>query len=316
MIFYITVLRAIAAILITNAHYNNVYPIEVIANGGLLGDVIFFSVSGFCLYNLKDSFFKWYKKRLIRIYPAVWIITIAYLLIGFYTLNEMNIFQYFIYPTYYHFIASIVVLYILYYVIIKNSKLNNHILIVMIGCFVIQMIIYLLFYDKTYYHIDTVREPMIRFLFMEAMLLGAYFRKNEIKLMNKNKLYNWIFLIIAFISYFGSKLLFSKGYLVEFQIVNQILLFILLYLILKCFSGINNKLENMNEKVKSVINFIAKITLEIYLVQYVIIPRLVSFVFPLNWILITVTILISAYILHVISKVIIKKIEKIGESKI
>ena len=53
MIFYITVLRAIAAILITNAHYTNIYPIEIIANGGLLGDVIFFAVSGFCLYNKK-----------------------------------------------------------------------------------------------------------------------------------------------------------------------------------------------------------------------------------------------------------------------
>lgn len=55
MIFYITVLRALAAMLITNAHYNNVYPIEIIANGGLLGDVIFFAVSGFCLYNIKGA---------------------------------------------------------------------------------------------------------------------------------------------------------------------------------------------------------------------------------------------------------------------
>lgn len=41
MIFFVTVLRALAAMIITNAHYVGVYPTDLIANGGLLGDVIF-----------------------------------------------------------------------------------------------------------------------------------------------------------------------------------------------------------------------------------------------------------------------------------
>jgi len=41
MIFYITVLRSLAALLITNSHYVGVYPTDLISNGGLLGDVIF-----------------------------------------------------------------------------------------------------------------------------------------------------------------------------------------------------------------------------------------------------------------------------------
>ena len=41
MIFFITVLRALAACLITNAHYTGVYPTDIIANGGLVGDVLF-----------------------------------------------------------------------------------------------------------------------------------------------------------------------------------------------------------------------------------------------------------------------------------
>lgn len=40
--FFATVLSAIAACLITNAHYSGVYPVEMMASGGLLGDVIFF----------------------------------------------------------------------------------------------------------------------------------------------------------------------------------------------------------------------------------------------------------------------------------
>ena len=47
MVTFITFLRAIAACLITNAHYTGIYPTDLIANGGLVGDVIFFAVSGY-----------------------------------------------------------------------------------------------------------------------------------------------------------------------------------------------------------------------------------------------------------------------------
>lgn len=312
MIFYVTVLRALAAILITNARYNNVYPIEIIANGGLLGDVIFFAVSGFGLYNIKDTFTKWYKKRIIRIYPTVWIITIIYLIIGFYNLDSMNLFELFIYPTYYHFVASIIVLYIIYYIIIKCKKINQHIPIVMLGVFCIQLLIYIFTYDKSYYHIDVVREYMIRFLFLESMLLGALYRKQLENNLNKNKVMNWIITGIFLILYFVSKLLLTKGILVEFQIINQIILFILLFYILKSFAGINNKLEKLPKKIKDIIQFIASITLEIYLVQYPIIPIFAKLTFPMNWIIITSIILISAYVLHIL----IKKVMNLFERKI
>lgn len=311
MIFYITVLRALASIFITNAHYTEVYPIEIIANGGLLGDVIFFAVSGFCLYNIKYKFLKWYIKRIIRIYPVVWIITIIYLLIGFYTFEQMNLFEYMVYPTYYHFVASIIFLYIIYYIIIRNDKLKNNIPKIMLGLFIIEILIYVFIYDKSYYHIDTVREPMIRFLFLQAMLLGAFFRRKNEEYSNNNKILNWVKLAIFFIMYFVSKLLFVKiDGIAEFQIINQIVLFITLYYFFKCFAGIDNKLRKLPEKINNVINFIAQITLEIYVVQYPIIPIFRNLPFPINWILITTTIIIVAYLLHFVSKKIINIIER------
>ncbi len=86
MVFFITFLRAIAAMIITNSHYTGVYPIDIIANGGLFGDVIFFAVSGFCLFK-KGTFRdgpKWYLKRVVRCYVAPVIITAVYLLLGLY----------------------------------------------------------------------------------------------------------------------------------------------------------------------------------------------------------------------------------------
>ena len=133
MITFITWLRCLAAMLITNAHYTGIYPTDWIANGGLIGDTLFFALSGYCLTNIKTGFWKWYGKRLNRILPAVSLITIIYAVLGQYDLGNYasgteNTILYtllstvgieypkwmswFIYPTYYHFVGSILVLYI------------------------------------------------------------------------------------------------------------------------------------------------------------------------------------------------------------
>ena len=143
MIFYITVLRALAAMIITNSHYIGVYPTDLIANGGLLGDVIFFGVSGFCLMNIKENFSKWYLKRIIRIYPIVWIITTIYFFLGFYTFENWNLREYFLYPTYYHFVASIIILYVPYYFIVKYKIFLSNIPKIMIVLFTLQILEYI-----------------------------------------------------------------------------------------------------------------------------------------------------------------------------
>ncbi|MGY6213112.1 acyltransferase family protein [Cytobacillus firmus] len=301
MIFFINALKALAAILITNAHYVGVYPSDLIANGGLLGDVLFFSVSGFLLVNIRYKFIKWYWKRLIRVYPTVWIITLLYILLGFYTFDNWTLSEYLLFPTYYHFIASIILLYIPYFLVIKIKLLSTNIPKVIFLLLLVQMIIYVFFYDKSYYHIDTVREPMIRFLFFYSMLIGAYYRMYKDKFMNKNVKYNWVVLAILLCIYFTSKLAFVKyDSLSVFQISNQIVLLVVLFYMFRCFVGIDSYLEELPNRFKGSINFISKITLEIYLVQYVIIPRLSHILFPLNWFVISATIIISAYILHLI----------------
>ena len=180
MIFFITFLRALAACFITNAHYVGIYPTDLIANGGLIGDVLFFAVSGYCLYNIKKmSFPQWYGKRIYRIYLPVLIMTTVYFLLGAYNFKVHNAVWWFLYPTYYHFVASIIVLYIPFYIFMRFDFFRNNLLIVMIIIAVVWIVIYVSIYDKNYYHIDTVREPMIRFLFMESMLLGALFRNSK-----------------------------------------------------------------------------------------------------------------------------------------
>lgn len=315
MVFFITALRAMAACLITNAHYGGIYPLDILANGGLIGDIIFFAVSGYCLYNIKLNFLRWYGKRLWRIYLPVLIITGLYLILGNYSLDQHPINWWLIYPTYYHFVASIVVLYIPFYFVCKIEKLRNNIGMLMAALAVVILGIYMFLYDKNIYHIDVVREPFIRLLFMESMLLGAYFKRNEAKFkkFSKKTIVMGIGAVISFVVYFASKLIFSRyPEFSQFQLINWITIFILLYFVLGLFAGLDEKLNKLPKVIKNVISFVASITLEIYLVQYVIIDAVVEMelMFPLNWLLVTGLIIVSAYVLHLVCKCIYSGVDK------
>lgn len=313
MIFCMTFLRALAALIITNSHYTGVYPTDIIANGGLLGDVIFFAVSGFCLYNVKLGFGKWFLRRVFRVYPAPIIITAVYMLIGFYPYAEsfLDGIRWFIFPTYYHFVASILVLYIPLYFVLKYDKFKDNILLVLLVVFVLHFLVYIFAYDTSYYHIDNVREPMIRFIFFESMLLGIYFRQNYLKFRENFKVSEWVLAILLFVLYFISKMLFARNRLLsDYQILNQVILIVLLYFVIKCFISIDIWLEKLPHSIKKVITFISEITLEIYVVQYALIPRLNIGGWPVNWLLITGSIFVVAVLLHLCVKSVNKYTDK------
>lgn len=306
-------MRALSACVITNAHFTGIYPTDLLANGGLLGDVLFFSISGYCLTNLKLPFFRWYGKRIYRIYIPVILISIVYVIIHYSHIELNDYVNIFIYPTIYHFIASIVVLYIPFYFCMKFNFIKLNLLWTMVVIGILFLLTYVFLYDKSYYHIDTVREPIIRFLFFESMLLGAYFRVNDDKYRNKyKKIYPFV-AVILFIVYCISKYAFSHiNSISNFQIVNQILLFILLFYLFKLFAGLDNKLENLNNKAKNFIGLLAKLTLEIYLVQIVILFYLQKINhFPINWIISVLSIFIGAYILNKLSSYVQLFFEKI-----
>lgn len=311
MIFFITFLRFLAACFITNAHYTGIYPTDIIANGGLIGDVLFFAISGYCLFNIKyelsfSGFVCWYGKRIWKVYPPVIIITLIFMLFGAYDLSDHSLFWWYVYPTYYHFVGSIIVLYIPFFFMMKIEWLKRRIPQVMLLIAIIWLTVYLSVYDRTYYHIDTVWEPMIRFLFMESMLLGAWFRENDNKLRNKFKPSYPIAAIIVFFIYFASKLFFSRNAkFCSVQFVNQIIIFVLLWFIFRTFCGLDEKLESMPILLKKIVQFLAEMTLEIYVVQYVLIDLVRGWrlFFPLNWILLTGIIIFTAFILHTICNI-------------
>ena len=169
------------------------------------------------------------------------------------------------------------------------------------------LIVYIVAYDKSYYHIDTVREPMIEFLFMEAMLVGAWFRHKDEIFRNKFHWYVPVITVAIAALYFTSKFLFSKYDVLSIvQPINQLFLLIALFFVFWTFSSLDGKLEKMPKWIKITITFISEMTLEIYVVQYVLIDliRGLNIVFPLNWFTLVAVIIAGAAALHYICKVI------------
>ena len=314
---FINVLKVIAAILITNSHYTNIWPYSFMAFGGLLGDILYFAISGFCLADIKESFPRWYLKRILRIYPILWIVNTIGVSVGYFKISSIKMFiELFIYPTYFHFIASIMVLYIIFYFIVKYLLGKVGFKAVMVCLTVLYVAIYLFLYDKSYYHIDVVEEGMVRFLFLASMLLGVYFRKyseNE-----KKGFLQYILVFGLFLMYLISKVAFSKINAISiFQILNVVIVYALLYAIFKVAKANEVVIMNAGKRIKSFSNLIGSMTLEIYLTQYIIYYICGDKMnFPGNLIVVTAGIVILSCLVHYLDKLLFERIRlKLGKRK-
>lgn len=300
MFEFINYLKVLAAVLITNSHFGDIWPVGALATGGLLGNVIFFSVSGFLLYNIQLNFSKWFSKRFFRIYPALAIFTMFAVCIGEYRLNGLqDAVRLFVYPTNYIFLVWLIVCYCVFYAVAVVDKKKKHFLeITMSVIFVVWILVYMLLYDKSAYTVDNVSEPFILFLYIESMLLGALFNKHELYHV-KFRISKVFFTGAFFVIYAASKILFSKvAFLVPFQILNQFVILITLCFVFGLFMSMEMLFKRIPKKVVRVVRHISNITLQIYVVQFVIIRYCSKIVFPLNLITVTLAIIVAATVLY------------------
>lgn len=303
MFEFVNWLKTFAAICITNSHYADIWPISSMAFGGQLGNCLYFFLSGFCLFNIKESFPKWYVKRIIRIYPALWIVNSIDLLVGRTSITEVTGFVHcFFYPTWFHFIASIMLLYILYYVVrYAQSKIKLDIRWVMLGVITLFFVLYLLCFDKSTYHIDDVNENWVRFMFFESMLLGAWLRERYNEIEKKIRVLDIALLILFTILYLAGKLSLSRiARISTWQCFLPIILVIYIYCIAMFFIKLekNNIFDLINSKIKSIVSFFSSITLEIYLGQTIVLWALTGLEFPISFFVVTASIIIYAWIIH------------------
>lgn len=274
------------------------------ACGGLLGNVLFFAISGYCLANVsKNTFGVWYVRRIVRMYPAVWIVTGVCFLLGTYDFGARDPMWWCVYPTYYHFVSSIALLYVPFYIVMRNDFLRKRLTYVVLGLLAAWIFVYFFKYDRSYYHIDNVREPIIRILFMVCMLIGAWFRLYDDRFRNKRALWKIGVWFVVLAAYFASKtLLVKRPELAPFQLINQLVLVAAVIATFIVFSAFDSRLAQLPRSIKGVVELTSALTLEIYVVQYDALIRALenAVPFPLNWLALTAAIFACAYVLHLI----------------
>lgn len=315
MIFYITFLRFLAALLITNSHFGAIYPRGSFACGGMLGNLLFFAVSGYCLYHVRGTFLRWYGQRLLRIYPAVAIVTLINLPYGALSdyLTWQRVIGLFFYPTYYHFIAAIVVLYIPFYFLMKIPDFRllgvDKLAWLSFVVFTIYLTAYAFFFDKTAYHIENVGDGQMFpwFIYTGSMLLGAIFRKYDHYFRARRfcLVRDTFFTLLAAMGYVVVRSLLKTGKIPgEYQILSIIFLYLLTAAGFWSVSALDHALQRWRESNRWtgwVVEMISIRTLEVYLVQYMVIDFVLNRLkvsFPLNWLVCVSAILLAAVLVH------------------
>lgn len=301
VILSFTILRFIATCLITNTHYNDVYPIKALAVGGLIGDVLFFIVSGFVLAGpIKQKFLPWYWKRIVRIYPTIIVGVAFYIITGYQTLGDLNWFEAFIFPTFFVFTAAIILLYIPFYFVNKVENKKTFLLICA-GWILFWGLAYIFILDKSTYEMNNTWNPMIAFPYFSSMLFGAYLRKFGIKKAKRTQivLYGISSVVILAIYFLATKIIRGNVDLYPVQIIVQIMLLFGISFFVCAAYLLEDWFRKWPVWLLKPINFVAALTLEIYVIQKPIIQALSKIAFPINWLLITVTIIACAVILRI-----------------
>lgn len=304
MFQFVKWLKLLAVIMITNSHYTDIWPISALAFGGHIGNCLYFFLSGFCLYHIKESFPKWYIKRLIRIYPSYWIAAVALFLLADFSANTLSgLFHCLVYPTWFHFIGTIVLFYAIYYALRYIQKNFTWVKTpwLMLAVLAVFLIFYALFFDKTYYHIDSVEEKWVWFQFGEAMLLGGLLRERYDNISSKIHPIHVVSVLLSAILYFISKKAFSSVKAISaLQFTHPVLLLSFIYSLTVLFLKMERK--GLFLKIPDVLNrtvgFLSGLTLEVYLVQYPVIARLSGLLFPVNCVVVTGLIILLAWMLN------------------
>lgn len=311
----ISLLKCLAALLITNAHLGPFYPehFKFLSFGGALGNSLFFFCSGWSLAGgvMKTDFVHWYLKRATRILIPVWtFMLITYcILVNTYHWNQML-------QTPYWFLNAILLFYIPYYFIVKYVP--KWILPICASLYLGCIIEFELIPHNCWMLEESVNDVYVHYWFYSLiMLLGSYYRlmsKTIITSINsaKRNIINYAAItLISFLIYMG-----VKYYIIHITSPNynfQLFLPILLVVFAVSFYNLSLHLFRVWPSVcnNKVVNFMTSITLEIYVVQFTTSHYLVHLPFPIGLICNIFMILICAKILNLISSHIIKTIQTI-----
>lgn len=287
--------KFIATLLVLNSHMGICYgPYAALATGGGIGDALFFFISGFTLFmGKKMDCVNWYKRRINRIYPTI----LAMGLVATLVFRTEHSFLAVMTSTDYWFLRCILVCYLLLYPIIRygwNLKVCTSISIILV------LVAYFFMYDFQGQMFYGVNNHFRWIFYFSIMLIGGiiYSENNEIRY-SKWHIPAMLFCVVL---WYGVNYMARKNS--DLAIISYIPLVGICYFVYTI--GKAPWIERLFEtKICGNILFIVgSLCLENYMIQKYIFTDALNHLFPLNIPIIMLLVLISAYILHVLSGVI------------
>ena len=301
-------LKVLAAIFITNSHfiplYKDISPSW--ATFGVHGNALFFFVSGFVLMmgfeKKQDLFVNWYKKRIQRLWPSVFLWSIIAAIIWKDPITWKNL----LIANNYWFLQCIAIYYILFYIfgnlnisIMGGGKICVQKILFMFS--IAASLLYFYFMPKA---TGSIFYTNLHFVcHFSIMIMGGmtYLYKDKIKIKSLWKDCLWAifwFVLYFIILYIGKG---KQDYKYYVQIVGLLPLHLFIFYAYKTASYHWCTTLFQSSRWKRILTTIASLTLEIYIVQFHIITDKFNRLFPLNTVIVFIFICITAYCLRVMT---------------
>lgn len=306
MFSFIEVLRALAVTLITNSHFDGVYPIDI-SWGGVPGVSLFFMITGFLIgkLDIPVGFGRWYTKKIIRLWIPLTIVNIIIVAIGFRKASA-GLFLFPIHTLWY--VPAIAVLYIFFYFLQKYLwNYRKQLIVAIVATY---GVVYIFCYDKSIFFVELVIWFRLMYGFI-AMILGSMIRDavDEGNVCSHSNLLLFA-AVLCIIGFLGTKLLLNKAAIfMKLQFITQIFSVAFAWFVMRAaavYEAAANRF--LKTKIGLVVEWISKASLEIYLVQFAIIAYLRELNFPVNFILICLTIIAFATAIHYVAELLTRKI--------
>jgi Acyltransferase family len=308
-------MRTAAALLIANSHLEHFYPAHPwLAGDGLLGNSLFYFLSGFGVAlgasSRNRGFFRWYGRRISRIYPSVIlaVIVIQLLILGLWRqFTLLNYFQSMIWPTSYGFVGHIMLVYIVLYWLLKFRSRGPHIAVVvgMFAAFLFCAVRYAIIMSPGQSNTpEQFRWAWLYyyFYFSGIALLGALLAPATSRPRSTFARDAFLF-VITFAFYVAAKFEMVTGHFSRGFILLDVLSVFLVLLMLRISAA--DALQNLFAQIRPLgwaVSLLAGLTLEMYIVQDHAshdFPRIIDLRSPLNLVVFWIVTIVGAWALSI-----------------
>jgi len=275
-----TALRVLAIVLIANSHLEDLYPFRPLAADGLIGNSLFFMLSGLGIALSprlsKGRFVDWYRRRLSRIYPSLWLTVLVGMVLiqgAWRDWTPLDLLHTFVWPTPYLFLTQIVVFYPAFYLVkaLRSTKVERG---VMLGLTATYLAVAAFYYDL----------HVLSWLFYFQMMLFGGLLAGRVEKMGGGQRRHLPVLTLTMLIYVGVKLGMVTGRIpTHIAVLHLLTLPIVFSLLGLCATA---ALQNLSRhpRLGPLLGVVAGLTLEIYLVHGFVYenPHVATLPFPVN----------------------------------